>query len=64
MAEKGLKHRLIGKIREADMFGHPISLKYKKSIFFQSSFGGIISLIVIIGLLTYFMNMFLQTVTH
>lgn len=49
----GFRDRIVRTFKQLDMFGHPITLKYKNEAQYKSTIGGVITLIVLMGLLTY-----------
>ena len=42
-------------IRQADIYGHQISLTYKSSPYYQSFFGGLVSILTRLFILGYFL---------
>ena len=49
----GCRDRISRTFKQVDMFGHPITLQYKNEAQFKSTIGGFMTIIVLMGLLTY-----------
>ena len=48
-------------IKQQDLFGVPVQLTYKGERAFNTAFGGCLSLLLIVGMTTYFVFSFLST---
>ena len=60
MSQNCLLHRL----RSLDLFGQPITLRYKDSNKFKTALGGLSTCIVGIGIFTYFFILLKQIIKH
>lgn len=50
---RGFGPRISRGLKSVDIFGHPITLQYKNDTEYKSAMGGFMTVIVMIGLLTY-----------
>ena len=57
-----MKEWLSNTLQKIDIFGHPIGLKYKKSTFYTSEAGGVLTILIIGVIVAYFGMLCLNTI--
>ena len=59
-----MKKHVLKQLRKIDIFGYPITLKFRGKDTFRTAVGGIFTLAIVLGLLSYFIIMLKQMVTN